>query len=107
MAATMHLTRGGLETYAASILAIVATMAATYLSSASAEPILKKIKLKGSTPRRGSPVFSCRPWGWGFFSTGLWSFSSRLVSYPALSPVSDQDAPRLCLALSAGGPDRP
>ena len=74
MAATMHLTRGGLETYAASILAIVATMAATYLSLASAEPILKKMGPKGIDAATRITGFFVSAMGMGLFFNGIVEF---------------------------------
>ena len=88
MAATMHLSRGGLETYAASILAIVATMAATYLSLASAEPILKKMGPKGIDAATRITGFFVSAMGMGLFFNGIVEF---LQSYGIMAgPVAGQ-----------------
>ena len=84
MAATMHLSRGELETYAASILAIVATMAATYLSLASAEPILKKMGPKGIDAATRITGFFVSAMGMGLFFNGIVEFlqSSGIMAGP-------------------------
>jgi multiple antibiotic resistance protein len=88
MAATMHLSRGGLETYAASIVAIVATMAATYLSLASAEPILKKMGPKGIDAATRITGFFVSAMGMGLFFNGIVEF---LQSYGIMAgPVAGQ-----------------
>jgi multiple antibiotic resistance protein len=88
MAATMHLSRGGLETYAASILAIVATMAATYLSLGSAEPILKKMGPKGIDAATRITGFFVSAMGMGLFFNGIVEF---LQSYGIMAgPVAGQ-----------------
>jgi multiple antibiotic resistance protein len=74
MAATMHLSQGGLELYAASILAIVATMFLTYLSLASAAPILKKIGPKGIDAATRITGFFVSAMGMGLFFNGIVEF---------------------------------
>jgi multiple antibiotic resistance protein len=74
MAAAMHLSRGGLETYAASIAAIVATMLATYLFLASAEPILKKMGPKGIDAATRITGFFVSAMGMGLFFGGIVEF---------------------------------
>ena len=88
MAATMHLSRGGLETYAASIVAIVATMLATYLSLASAEPILKRMGPKGIDAATRITGFFVSAMGMGLFFNGIVEF---LQSYGIMAgPVAGQ-----------------
>ena len=71
MAATTHLAPGGmeLENYAASFLAMVATMAVTCLLLIYAAPILTKIGPKESMLPRESPVFLFPRWEWDCSST--------------------------------------
>ena len=77
-----------LETYAASILAIVATMAATYLSLASAEPILKKMGPKGIDAATRITGFFVSAMGMGLFFNGIVEF---LQSYGIMAgPVAGQ-----------------
>jgi multiple antibiotic resistance protein len=70
----MHLSQGGLELYAASILAIVATMFLTYLSLASAAPILKKIGPKGIDAATRITGFFVSAMGMGLFFNGIVEF---------------------------------
>ena len=88
MAATMHLSRGGLETYVASIAAIVATMLATYLSLASAEPILKKMGPKGIDAATRITGFFVSAMGMGLFFNGIVEFlqSYGIMAGPVAGP---------------------
>lgn len=81
MAAPMHLTLATLETYATSVLAIVATMVVTYLSLAYAGPILKKIGPKGIDAASRITGFFVSAMGMGMFFNGLVEF---LRSYGVL-----------------------
>ena len=88
MAATAHLGKGGIETYVASILATAATMFATYLSLASAAPILKKIGPKGVDAATRITGFFVSAMGMGLFFNGIVEF---LQSYGLLGgPVIGQ-----------------
>jgi len=81
MATPMHLTLATLETYAISILAIMATMVVTYLSLAYAGPILKKIGPKGIDAASRITGFFVSAMGMGMFFNGLVEF---LRSYGVL-----------------------
>ena len=74
MAATMHLSRGGLETYAASVLAIVAVMVVTCLSLTYAAMILSKIGPKGIDAATRIIGFFVSAMGMGLFFSGLVGF---------------------------------
>lgn len=74
MAATMHLTRGGLGTYLASFLAIVATMMVTCLSLTYAGRILAKIGPKGIDAATRITGFFVSAMGMGLFLGGLVEF---------------------------------
>ena len=74
MAATMHLSRGGLETYVASFLAIVATMVVTCLSLTYAGKILEKIGPKGIDAATGITGFFVSAMGMGLFFGGVVEF---------------------------------
>jgi multiple antibiotic resistance protein len=88
MAGTMHLSREGLETYAASFLAIVATMGVTYLFLASAGPILAKIGPKGIDAATRITGFFVSAMGMGMLFTGVVEF---LQSYGVMvAPVVRQ-----------------
>jgi multiple antibiotic resistance protein len=86
MAATMHLSREGLETYVASVLAIVATMVVTYLSLASAGPILTKVGPKGIDAATRITGFFVSAMGMGLLFDGIVEF---LQSYGIMAgPVA-------------------
>jgi multiple antibiotic resistance protein len=88
MAATAHLSKGEIETYVASVLATAATMFATYLSLASAGPILKKIGPKGIDAATRITGFFVSAMGMGLFFNGIVEF---LQSYGILAgPVVGQ-----------------
>lgn len=74
MAATMHLSRGGLETYAASFLAIAATMMVTCLSLTYAGKILTKIGPKGIDAATRITGFFVSAMGMGLFLGGVVEF---------------------------------
>ena len=74
MAATMHLSRGGLETYVASFLAIVATMVVTCLSLTYAGPILSKIGPKGIDAATRITGFFVSAMGMGLILSGIVAF---------------------------------
>ena len=74
MAATMHLSRGGLETYVASVLAIVATMVVTCVSLTYAGRILTKIGPKGIDAATRITGFFVSAMGMGLFLSGVVEF---------------------------------
>jgi multiple antibiotic resistance protein len=74
MAATLHLSGGGVESIAASCLAIVATMATTYLSLAYADGILKKIGPKGIDAATRITGFFVSAMGMGLIFNGVVEF---------------------------------
>ena len=82
MAATLHLSRGGAETYLASFLAIVATMVVTCLSLTYAGAILTKIGPKGIDAASRITGFFVSAMGMGLFFSGIVGF---LQSYGIMS----------------------
>ena len=88
MAATMHLSRGGLETYLASFLAILATMVVTFLSLVYAGAILTSIGPKGIDAATRITGFFVSAMGMGLFFNGIVEFlqSYGIVGGPAVSP---------------------
>jgi MarC family membrane protein len=74
MATPMHFSLPTLETYAAGVLAIVATMVVTYLSLAYAGPILKKIGPKGIDAASRITGFFVSAMGMGMLLNGLVEF---------------------------------
>lgn len=74
MAATMHLSRGGLETYVASFLAIAATMVVTCLSLTYAGRILNKIGPKGIDAATRITGFFVAAMGMGLLLSGVVEF---------------------------------
>jgi multiple antibiotic resistance protein len=74
MAATLHLSNGGLETLAASLLAIVATMVVTCLSLTYAAVILSKIGPKGIDAASRIIGFFVSAMGMSLFLNGLAGF---------------------------------
>jgi len=74
MAATMHLSAGGLQTYVASVLAIVATMTVTCLSLTYAGQILTKIGPKGIDAASRITGFFVAAMGMGLFLSGVVEF---------------------------------
>jgi multiple antibiotic resistance protein len=82
MAATMHLSVGGLEIYIASVLAIVATMVVTCLSLIYAGKILTKIGPKGIDAATRITGFFVSAMGMGLFLGGVVGF---LQSYGVMT----------------------
>jgi multiple antibiotic resistance protein len=74
MAATMHLSLGGFETYVASFLAIAATMLVTCLSLTYAGKILTKIGPKGIDAATRITGFFVSAMGMGLFLGGVVEF---------------------------------
>ena len=74
MAATMHLTRSGMETYLASFLAIAATMLVTCLSLTYAGRILTKIGPKGIDAATRITGFFVSAMGMGLLLGGIVEF---------------------------------
>jgi hypothetical protein len=74
MAATVHLSRGGLETYLISFLAILATMVVTFLSLVYAGVILTKIGPKGIDAATRITGFFVSAMGMGLFFNGIVEF---------------------------------
>jgi multiple antibiotic resistance protein len=74
MAATLHLSRGGAETYVASFLAIVATMVVTCLSLTYAGAILTKIGPKGIDAASRITGFFVSAMGMGLLFSGIVGF---------------------------------
>jgi multiple antibiotic resistance protein len=74
MAATMHLSQGGLEIYIASFLAIVATMVVTCLSLTYAGKILAKIGPKGIDAASRITRFFVAAMGMGLLLSGIVGF---------------------------------
>ena len=74
MAATMHLSRPGLETYIASFSASVATMVVTCLSLTYAGPILSKIGPKGIDAATRITGFFVSAMGMGLLLSGIVAF---------------------------------
>jgi MarC family membrane protein len=74
MAATMHLSRGGMETYISSFLAITATMLVTCLSLTYAGKILSKIGPKGIDAATRITGFFVSAMGMGLFLSGVVEF---------------------------------
>ena len=84
MAATMHLSRGGLETYVASFMAIAATMVVTCLSLTYAGKILAKIGPKGIDAATRITGFFVSAMGMGLLLSGVVEF---LQSYGIMTGV--------------------
>ena len=74
MAATMHLSLGGLEIYLISFLAILATMVVTFLSLVYAGVILTKIGPKGIDAATRITGFFVSAMGMGLFFNGIVEF---------------------------------
>jgi multiple antibiotic resistance protein len=88
MAATMHLSRGGLETYLVSFLAILATMVVTFLSLVYAGVILAKIGPKGIDAATRITGFFVSAMGMGLLFNGIVEFlqSYGIVGGRAVGP---------------------
>jgi len=74
MAATMHVSRGGLEIYLVSFLAILATMVVTFLSLVYAGVILTKIGPKGIDAATRITGFFVSAMGMGLLFNGIVEF---------------------------------
>jgi multiple antibiotic resistance protein len=88
MAATMHLSRGGLETYLISFLAILATMVVTCLSLVYAGVILTRIGPKGIDAATRITGFFVSAMGMGLFFNGIVEFlqSYGIIGGRAVGP---------------------
>jgi len=88
MAATMHLSRGGLETYLVSFLAILATMVVTFLSLVYAGVILTRIGPKGIDAATRITGFFVSAMGMGLLFNGIVEFfqSYGMIGGRAVGP---------------------